>query len=138
MSRLSVAGALAAAAISLSSALRSAGSMARTRPRARSRVRCTGPNRMRIRRLTIRPRAAHQWRTKAERVLRTVCDVDVAETLRRDHAASLARDAVDAGYDVVTVLAGDGTLNEAGGGLAGSQVALAALPGACRRWVALV
>ena len=41
---------------------------------------------------------------------------------RRRGAATrptLARDAVDAGYDVVAVLAGDGTLNEAGGGLAG-------------------
>jgi diacylglycerol kinase family enzyme len=63
-----------------------------------------------------------------ERVLRAAHDVDVAETTRRDHAAALARDAVGA-YDVLVVLAGDGTLNEAGGGLAGSDVTLAALPG---------
>ncbi len=68
-------------------------------------------------------------RADVERVLRAAHDVDVAETTRRDHAATLARDAVDAGYDVVAVLAGDGTLNEAGGGLAGSRVALAPLPG---------
>ena len=53
---------------------------------------------------------------------------DVVETTRRGHAAEIARDAV-ADYDVVAVLAGDGTLNEAGGGLAGSAVALAPLPG---------
>jgi diacylglycerol kinase family enzyme len=68
-------------------------------------------------------------RADVEHVLRAAHSVDVAETTRRDHAATLARDAVDAGYDVVAVLAGDGTLNEAGGGLAGSPVALAALPG---------
>jgi diacylglycerol kinase family enzyme len=68
-------------------------------------------------------------RADVERVLRAAHEVDVAETTRRDHAATLARDAVDAGYDVVAVLAGDGTLNEAGGGLAGSRVALAPLPG---------
>ncbi len=51
------------------------------------------------------------------------------ETTRRGHAVELARDAVDAGYDVVAVLAGDGTLNEAAGGLAGSDTALAPLPG---------
>jgi diacylglycerol kinase family enzyme len=68
-------------------------------------------------------------RAEVERVLRTAHTVDVADTTRRGHAATLARDAVGDGYDVVAVLAGDGTLNEAGGGLAGSAVALAALPG---------
>jgi diacylglycerol kinase family enzyme len=63
-----------------------------------------------------------------ERVLRTAHDVDVAATTRRDHAATLAREAIGT-YDVLVVLAGDGTLNEAGGGLAGSDVSLAALPG---------
>jgi diacylglycerol kinase family enzyme len=74
---------------------------------------------------SVTPRA----RADVERVLRAAHTVDVSETTRRDHAATLARDAVDAGYDVVAVLAGDGTLNEAGGGLAGSSVRLAALPG---------
>ncbi len=68
-------------------------------------------------------------RADVERVLRSAHTVDVAETTRRGHAATLARDAVSGGYDVVAVLAGDGTLNEAGGGLAGSAVALAPLPG---------
>jgi diacylglycerol kinase family enzyme len=74
---------------------------------------------------SVTPRA----RADVERVLRAAHTVDVSETTRRGHAAALAREAVDAGYDVVAVLAGDGTLNEAGGGLAGSTVRLAALPG---------
>ena len=81
--------------------------------------------------LVVNPTASSvtpRVRADVERVLR-VFDLDVAETTRRDHAAALARDAVDAGYDVVAVLAGDGTLNEAAGGLAGSNVALAPLPG---------
>jgi len=56
-------------------------------------------------------------------------DVEVAETSRRGHAMRLARAAAIAGVDVVTVLAGDGTLNEAADGLAGTQTALAPLPG---------
>ena len=68
-------------------------------------------------------------RTEVERILRTAHSVDVAETTHRGHATALARDAVSAGYEVVVVLAGDGTLNEAGNGLAGSSVALAPLPG---------
>ena len=61
-----------AASISLISALRSLASMAREWPRGNSRDRCTGPNRTRINRLTMMPRAAHQCRTCAERVARTV------------------------------------------------------------------
>ena len=73
--------------------------------------------------VTTRARAA------VEGILRGAYATDVVETTRRGHAVELARDAVDAGYDVVVVLAGDGTLNEAGGGLAGSDTALAPLPG---------
>ncbi len=82
--------------------------------------------------LVVNPTASSvtpRVRADVERVLRGAHDLDVAATERRGHAAVLARDAVTEGYDVVAVLAGDGTLNEAGGGLAGSQVALAPLPG---------
>jgi diacylglycerol kinase family enzyme len=68
-------------------------------------------------------------RTEVERILRAAHTVDVAETTQRNHASTIAREAVEANYDVVVVLAGDGTLNETGHGLAGSTVALAALPG---------
>lgn len=56
-------------------------------------------------------------------------DVALASTSRRGHAARLARGAAADGTDVVVVLGGDGTLNEAANGLAGTRCALAALPG---------
>jgi len=56
-------------------------------------------------------------------------DVEVAETSSRGHAAALARDAAAAHAEAVVVLAGDGTLNEAAQGLAGTTTALAPLPG---------
>ena len=56
-------------------------------------------------------------------------DVTLAETSRRGHATRLAQGAAAAGTEVVVVLGGDGTLNEAANGLAGSPCALAALPG---------
>jgi diacylglycerol kinase family enzyme len=56
-------------------------------------------------------------------------DVTVVETNRRNHATRLAQGAARDGVDVVVVLGGDGTLNEATNGLAGTDTALAALPG---------
>ena len=56
-------------------------------------------------------------------------EVTLAETARRGHATRLARSAASEGTDVVVVLGGDGTLNEAANGLAGTDTALAALPG---------
>lgn len=56
-------------------------------------------------------------------------DVTLAETSRRGHATRLAQGAASSGTEVVVVLGGDGTLNEAANGLAGSSCALAPLPG---------
>ena len=56
-------------------------------------------------------------------------DVTLAETSRRGHATRLAQGAAASGTEVVVVLGGDGTLNEAANGLAGSRCALAPLPG---------
>ena len=56
-------------------------------------------------------------------------EVDLAETSRRGHATRLAQNAARAGVEVVVVLGGDGTLNEAANGLAGTATALAPLPG---------
>jgi diacylglycerol kinase family enzyme len=56
-------------------------------------------------------------------------EVTLAETKRRGHATRLAQGAAAEGIDVVVVLGGDGTLNEAANGLAGTDCALAALPG---------
>ena len=56
-------------------------------------------------------------------------DVQMAETGRRGHATRLALGAAADGVDVVVALGGDGTLNEAANGLAGTETALAVLPG---------
>lgn len=56
-------------------------------------------------------------------------EVTLAETSRRGHATRLAQSAATSGTEVVVVLGGDGTLNEAANGLAGSTCALAPLPG---------
>lgn len=55
--------------------------------------------------------------------------VTLAETSRRGHATRLAQSAARDHYDLVVVLGGDGTLNEAANGLAGSDTALGVLPG---------
>jgi diacylglycerol kinase family enzyme len=55
--------------------------------------------------------------------------VDGVDTERRLHATELCRDAAAAGYDVVVAFGGDGTVNEAANGLAGSGVPLTCLPG---------
>src|SRR3954447_25328563 len=56
-------------------------------------------------------------------------EVTAAETSRRGHASRLAQGAAADGVDVVVVLGGDGTLNEAANGLAGTDTALGVLPG---------
>src|SRR4029450_7715972 len=55
--------------------------------------------------------------------------VALCDACGRGHARRLAQGAAVAGTDVVAVLGGDGTLNEAANGLAGTGTALAALPG---------
>lgn len=54
--------------------------------------------------------------------------ISLAETRARGDATALARMAAEAGYDAVFVVGGDGTLNEAANGLAGTDVALGVLP----------
>ena len=56
-------------------------------------------------------------------------DVTLAETSRRGHATRLAQSAARDHHDLVVVLGGDGTLNEAANGLAGTDTALGVLPG---------
>lgn len=56
-------------------------------------------------------------------------DVTLAETTRRGNATRLAQSAATSGTELVVVLGGDGTLNEAANGLAGTDCALATLPG---------
>jgi diacylglycerol kinase family enzyme len=61
--------------------------------------------------------------------LRGSYQVDAIDTERRDHATELCREAANEGYDVVVAFGGDGTVNEAAHGLAGSDTPLSCLPG---------
>jgi diacylglycerol kinase family enzyme len=61
--------------------------------------------------------------------LRGCYQVDAIDTERPSHATELGREAAQEGYDVVVAFGGDGTVNEAANGLAGSQVPLTCLPG---------
>src|SRR5262249_27828265 len=61
--------------------------------------------------------------------LRGSYQVDAIDTERKDHATELCREAAREGYDVVVAFGGDGTVNEAANGLAGSNTPLYPLPG---------
>jgi len=74
---------------------------------------------------SVTPRA----RVVIQKALAADHDVHVAETSRRGHATRLALGAAADDVDVVVVLGGDGTLNEAANGLAGTGTALAVVPG---------
>ena len=60
-------------------------------------------------------------------------DVDAVDTEGRDHATALCREAAAEGYDVVVAFGGDGTVNEAANGLAGSATAADRASPAARR-----
>jgi diacylglycerol kinase family enzyme len=61
--------------------------------------------------------------------LRGRYQVDAIDTEARGHAIELCREAAQEGYDVVVAFGGDGTVNEAANGLAGSDTPLSCLPG---------
>jgi diacylglycerol kinase family enzyme len=56
-------------------------------------------------------------------------EVEAIDTEARAHATELCREAANEGYDVVVAFGGDGTVNEAANGLAGSDTPLTVLPG---------
>ena len=56
-------------------------------------------------------------------------DVEAVDTQAKGHAIELCREAAHEGYDVVVAFGGDGTVNEAANGLAGSPTPLTCLPG---------
>ncbi|HMS24974.1 MAG TPA: diacylglycerol kinase family protein [Acidimicrobiia bacterium] len=64
-----------------------------------------------------------------ERALKSVGVLEVVRTTHRGHATEVARKAAENGVDIVCVLAGDGTLNEAAQGVLHTKTALAPLPG---------
>jgi diacylglycerol kinase family enzyme len=70
-----------------------------------------------------------KWQARVEDALAPGHDLSVHETTCRDHATTLAAEAAAAGAEVVVVLGGDGTFNEAANGLVGTATAMAVLPG---------
>jgi diacylglycerol kinase family enzyme len=64
-----------------------------------------------------------------ERALSSEFKVELVRTERRGHAIDLAKDAVREGFDLVVAMGGDGTVNEAANGLAGSHVPMGIIPG---------
>ncbi len=56
-------------------------------------------------------------------------ELELADTSHRNHATELARKAATSGLDLVIAFGGDGTMNEVVNGLAGTDTALAILPG---------
>ena len=61
--------------------------------------------------------------------LRGRYEIEAVETQRPNHATDLTREAVGEGFDLVVSFGGDGTLNEAANGLAGTDLPLTVLPG---------
>jgi len=64
-----------------------------------------------------------------ERALNSLGKLEIEKTQERGHAIEIAKKAAENEVDVVVVLAGDGTLNEAAQGVMHSNTALAPLPG---------
>src|SRR3954447_22324998 len=56
-------------------------------------------------------------------------DVTAVDTQRKGHAIELTAEAAREGFDVVVAFGGDGTVNEAANGLAGTPTPLTCLPG---------
>src|ERR687890_1074029 len=56
-------------------------------------------------------------------------DVTAVDTQRKGHAIELVAEAAADAYDVVVAFGGDGTINEAANGLAGTGTPLSVLPG---------
>jgi diacylglycerol kinase family enzyme len=55
--------------------------------------------------------------------------LEVVDTVSRDHATELTKDAVDKGFEAVVAFGGDGTVNEVAQALIQSDVALGIIPG---------
>jgi diacylglycerol kinase family enzyme len=93
--------------------------------------------------LVVNPKATttnERSRDVLVRALSSEVDLAVEYTVKRGHAASLARSAAERGVDLVVTLGGDGTVNEAVNGLmsAGSDGGTDPLPAARRPALAVV
>ena len=72
---------------------------------------------------------SERLKTLVTSALRGRYEVDVIDTRGPGHATELAADAASADYDAVATFGGDGTVNEAANGLAGTDTPLTCLPG---------
>ena len=82
--------------------------------------------------LLSNPRAGSVSRRVKEVIVKALeaeFKLEFVETTARNHAADLARDAVDRDFDAVFAFGGDGTINETAQGLVETEVALGILPG---------
>jgi diacylglycerol kinase family enzyme len=72
---------------------------------------------------------SERLKTLVTHALRERYAVEVADTRGPGHAMELAANASSAGFDAVATFGGDGTVNEAANGLAGTDTPLTCLPG---------
>ena len=72
---------------------------------------------------------SNRLRNLVVHALQSRYSVEAVDTERRGHATQICREAARGSYEVVVVFGGDGTVNEAANGLAGSETPLTALPG---------
>ena len=82
--------------------------------------------------VVVNPRAttvSKPLKTVVLRALESRYAVDAVETQGPGQATAVCREAAGAGYGVVVAFGGDGTVNEAANGLAGTDLPLACLPG---------
>ena len=69
--------------------------------------------------------------------LNSLGNLKTVHTKDRGHASEIAKESAENGVDIVFVLAGDGTLNEAAQSLINTNTVLAPIPGIfiqCRVW----
>ncbi len=72
---------------------------------------------------------SHRLRNLVVYALQSRYVVETVDTTEPGHATRICREAAGEGYDAVVAFGGDGTVNEAANGLAGTRTPLTSLPG---------
>lgn len=67
-------------------------------------------------------------KTIASELDASLFDIEISFTEKAGHAISLAKDAANKNYDIVAIVGGDGSVNEAASGLVNTNTALAIIP----------